>query len=355
MDLYKDRDFIKTRNNLIFCVVGYVHPKDRVLAYLKYTPSSDGPWGGKDQKYSRSMSHYSASEVQKNINWLKENYPKYVAYLNELGFEMSSIPKDEISKHYVPSERLEEILSSGPTDTLEESVETLVSLISQTSGVPIQNFGVTGSILLKIHNTSFSDLDISVYGRMNSEKVKAAVERLFKDPKSVTNKLQGNHLEKWCREKAETYPISQSESRRFYSRRWNYGIFNDTYFSVHPTRSDNEVIEEYGDESYRGLGIISVEASISRVIENLYNPYRYKVEDVKNKNGEAIPAVDEIISFEGFYGGIPENGERVIAKGKLEEVIDKLSQVKKHRLVIGSPESKGKDFLKPIKLLDLNT
>src|SRR5947199_7270211 len=40
----KDRDFVETREGFFFCLVGYVHPPDRYLAYLKYTPAAAGKW-----------------------------------------------------------------------------------------------------------------------------------------------------------------------------------------------------------------------------------------------------------------------------------------------------------------------
>ena len=38
MRKFKDRDFLRTTDGLLFCVVGYLHPPDRVTGYVKYVP-----------------------------------------------------------------------------------------------------------------------------------------------------------------------------------------------------------------------------------------------------------------------------------------------------------------------------
>ena len=40
----KDHDFIRTEENYLFCVIGYSHPEDRIISYLKYVPNITGKW-----------------------------------------------------------------------------------------------------------------------------------------------------------------------------------------------------------------------------------------------------------------------------------------------------------------------
>jgi predicted nucleotidyltransferase len=210
--LFKDREFIETKEGLIFCVVGYLHPRDRVIAYLKYLPSAEGKWSSGSRRYSRAMRYYSASEVVRNVGWLEKHYPHYVFHSKVLGFKISAVPKRYIVRHYIPQKRLEEIVRKGPEDALEEKVLELVDLLSERAGVPKSFFGVTGSILLKIHNPSFSDIDLVVYGREQSLRVKAALLSLYEEGSPHLTRLQGASLEKWCLEKAEAYPVSGQRS-----------------------------------------------------------------------------------------------------------------------------------------------
>lgn len=349
MLLFKDREFIESKEGLIFCVVGYLHPRDRVIAYLKYLPSVEGKWSSGSKHYSRAMRYYSASEVVRNVDWLEKHYPHYVFRSKVFGFKISAVPKQYILKHYIPQRRLEEIIKKGPRDALEQKVVDLVGLLFERSGVPRSFFGVTGSILLKIHNPEFSDIDLVVYGREQSLKVKDAVLSLYEDSSSGLTRLKGAALEKWCLEKAEAYPVSVSEAAAIYSRRWNYALYKGTAFSIHPTRLDQEVECRYGSERYRGLGFARIRAKVKEVVEDLYTPYIYALSNVEVEEGDQSWKVSEAVSYEGFYGGLAQEGEEVIAYGKVEEV--KSTTGKDYlRLLIGSPEANGRDFLKPLNL-----
>jgi len=39
-----DRDFIRTKEGFFWVVVGYTHPPNRIIAYLKYIPTTFGKW-----------------------------------------------------------------------------------------------------------------------------------------------------------------------------------------------------------------------------------------------------------------------------------------------------------------------
>ena len=349
--LFKDREFIESKEDLIFCVVGYLHPRDRVIAYLKYLPSSEGKWSSGSKHYSRAMRYYSASEVVRNVDWLEKHYPHYVFYSKVLGFKISAVPKQYILNHHIPQKRLEEIIKKGPEDALEQKALDLVDLLSERSQVPKSFFGITGSILLKIHNPSFSDIDLVVYGREQSFRVKEAVLNLYEESSSGLTRLQGAALEKWCSEKAEVYPITVSEAAAIYGRKWNYALYKGTAFSIHPTRLDQEVECRYGFERFRSLGFARIRARVKEVVEDLYTPYIYALSDVRVEEGDPTWRVSEAVLYEGFYGGLVQEGEVVVAYGKVEEVKSNSGE-DRLRLLIGSPEATGRDFLKP---LDLST
>ncbi len=67
----KDRDFIRTVDDHLFCVVGYLHPPDGYTAYLKYVPSTDGKWGKNRRRYSRTLPFYHVSQVENTYRFIK--------------------------------------------------------------------------------------------------------------------------------------------------------------------------------------------------------------------------------------------------------------------------------------------
>ncbi|MGD0550949.1 MAG: hypothetical protein ABSA81_10475, partial [Candidatus Bathyarchaeia archaeon] len=106
-----------------------------------------------------------------------------------------------------------------------------------------------------------------------------------------------------------------------------------------------EVRGHYGDERYTPLGIIDASARIAGVKESMFMPAAYQVEHVDLKGSHAVSMVDRIVSYEGLYADVAVEGETVSCRGKLESVTS--SSGISHRILIGSPEAGGTDYLLP--------
>jgi len=184
MEKPKDRDFVETKEGLVCCVVGYLHPQDQVTAYLKYIPSQDGLWEREGIRYSRSIPYYQVSQVENTYTWLKENHPEYILDCPVRDIEVSWVPKNKVKKYYHPFDRLEEIKKKGPKDPLEERLIKLASLLEDSTGIE-GSIGVTGSILTGTHNPKFSDLDLTIYGSNESYEVKKAILELKEASKEI--------------------------------------------------------------------------------------------------------------------------------------------------------------------------
>ncbi|RLE49837.1 MAG: hypothetical protein DRJ21_02115, partial [Candidatus Methanomethylicota archaeon] len=83
MRKFRDRDFIETIEGMIFCVIGNIHPKDRVISYLKYVPwEAEGAkklgWKRDKNEYGRILPYYSASGVMKVKEYLEKFFPQYI-------------------------------------------------------------------------------------------------------------------------------------------------------------------------------------------------------------------------------------------------------------------------------------
>jgi predicted nucleotidyltransferase len=98
---------------------------------------------------------------------------------------------------------------------------------------------------------------------------------------------------------------------------------------VHPTRTDSEITEEYGDYQYTGRGAVAVKAEITESSESIFLPARYKIDTIEVMEGKDV-SIDEIISYEGVYCDVFVEGEKIEARGKLEQVNGR------HRLVLGT-------------------
>ena len=342
---FRDRDFLETKEGFLSCVVGCIHPPDKVISYIKYVPHPRGKWGSGEKRYARFLATYSIPSLSENLRFLRERYPHYIFYSHEWNTSMSCTPTKYIKVHYRPEERLKELARSGERDPLEEETIALARFISRESGVPLGRMGVTGSILTRIHRVEFSDIDLTVYGGGESLRVKETLQSLYKEGGEI-QPLKGSRLEDWCREKARIYPVTVEEAYKIYGRRWNYGVFKGRIFSIHPVR--DRVEDRYGDRVFEPLGIVEVSAKILDSSEAIFLPCTYKVGDVKVMDGPRFEGIREITSYEGFYGDIADPGDRVVARGRLERVRDLRGEEEYYRVLIGSLDAEGGDYIKPL-------
>jgi predicted nucleotidyltransferase len=344
MRLFRDRDYVETVEGLFFTVVGNVHPPGRVIAYLKYVPSPDGKWG-RERRFRRALPYYTVPMLLDTISYLKQTHPQYVAFFEELGIEMSAVPLSMVSRHYRPEERLQE-MARGPRDELEDAALELAEAIADEAGIPIDDLGVTGSILVKIHQP-FSDIDLVVYGRESALRAREALRELYRDPRRGIEALPRQRLEDLLERRQRLFCLSKSDAEVVCARKWNRGLFKGREFSIHPVKKESEVRESFGEFSYKPLGLATIKGVVADASESLFMPSKWFVEDVEFVSGTSVEGLAEVCSYEGLYMGVVDSGERFEARGKVEAVYQR-GKPSHYRLLIGSPEARGLDYIKPI-------
>ena len=343
---FRDRDFLRTPEGFLFCVVGSTHPPDRVMAYLKYVPRSGaGPWGRGGTRYYRLLREYTMDALRETLVFLQD-YPAYLTYFEAFGTEMSAVPVDRIEEHYKPEERLREIANTLDVDVLEERALALAALVSDLAGVAMSKMGVTGSILLDIHVPGISDIDLVVYGLKESLAVREAVAEALEAGDTEIRRFDEKVARAWCYRKSRTHPLTPEEARELLARKWNVGTFLGTRFSIHPVLTEREA-ERYGERLYRPLGTATIRAKVVDATMSIFLPAIYEVELSAVLEGPALRGVREICSYEELYAGVAEEGEEVVARGKIELVRDLRQGSTYYRLVVGS--LRGRDeFIKPV-------
>jgi len=347
MRKFKDHDFLRTTEGFLFCVVGPFHPPNRVISYVKYVPAKRGKWGRGKRRFRRAMRAYTISNLLKTFNGLERRYPHYLFYSPFYNILMTAVPTEYIARHYKPEEKMARLFQISRLDSLQKKLKKFVQLVSEKSGVPLESFGVTGSILLHIHQT-FSDLDVTVYGLKSSLAVKRALTEASSSWKSPIQRFESKALKIWCMGKVKSHPLTFDEAMRIYRRKWNIGVFEGTRFSVHPVKLEEELEEKYADKAYEPVGSVVLGAVVEENVDSIFLPSVYRVNDVKVIKGPQVADVKEIVSYEGLYGDMAEIGETILVKGKLEEVHDTRTRRKYHRVLVGSPEGKGREYIKPV-------
>ncbi|MHA1797926.1 MAG: hypothetical protein ACTSVY_05700 [Candidatus Helarchaeota archaeon] len=342
----KDHDFIKTVEGFYFCVIGYEHPEDRIISYLKYIPWKTGKWKDNNNYLKRVLRHYSASEVLKSFKHFKGNSERYVFKdsINDITF--TAVPKNMIVQYYQPQKKIQDLLNQDKIDILQEKTLNFIKILSKKGNIPMSDFGITGSILLGIHDISFSDIDLTVHGQESSLKVEKVIKKEHANQDSLIRRISVKEEDEWIQRKILQYKLREEQVKLVYQRKWNMGYFNSVKFSIHPIKKENEINEKYGARKYKDKGFIHVRALIKDDKESIYLPCKYLLKDIEIINGPLIEDIIEAISFEGLYCFMARNGERVEIKGKLEKVITKNKSF--HRIVIGSFKAKEQDYILPI-------
>ncbi|HEY7601545.1 MAG TPA: hypothetical protein VIB60_03475 [Methylomirabilota bacterium] len=322
----KDRDFVETVEGFFFCLVGYLHPPGRYAAYLKYTPAGAGKWARGAVAYRRELPYYHVEHVRRTLEWLEAEHPRYLWTDPATGLRFSHVPADAVARYYVPEQRLAEILEA-PADPLEREVRDLATLLADAAGLPVRAFGISGSVLLGLHDPAFSDIDLLVYGADCVRRLRAVIDGLRGEGLVP---LPEERRARWRAETAARFGLDADTVASLEGRRWHYRLFRGRYVSLHATRTDEDIREAYGDRRYTPLGRAVVEARVTDAGEALFLPAVYRVADVRWHEGPP-GSLEEVVSFEGLYSGAAAAGERILVTGHLETAQDGT-----RRLVVGS-------------------
>jgi predicted nucleotidyltransferase len=342
---FRDRDFLQTNEGFFFCVVGPLHPPERIISYIKYTPSESGVWGREEKKFSRILQKYTIPNLLETFNYLEVNYPHYLFYSPVDKITITAVPRLNIKEHFKPEKKLAHLRQASQLDSLQQKLVRFTRFLEETSGVSEEFFGVTGSLLLDIHQPNFSDLDVTIYGIKNSWLLRKSLTE-NRNSKMPMKRLEGKTLKEWCIKKARQYPLSPTEASKIYERKWNLGIYEDAWVSIHPVKLESEVTGKYGKETYHPCGKVTIRAIVRDNTNSLFLPSIYKLEEVKIVKGPHIGNITEIVSYESLYDSLAERGETIQAKGKLEHVTEKGTRREHYRVLIGSPEGKGNEYIK---------
>ncbi len=342
---FRDRDFIQSKEGLFFCVVGQIHPPDRVISYIKYIPSESGFWRNGEKKYSRIFEKYTIPHLMKTFDYLKKNYPHYMFYSPIDRITLTAVPHKYISKHFKPELKLIQLLQSKKLDSLQNKLIKFITFLKEISKLPSQSFGVTGSLLLDIHDSSFSDIDIIVYGIKESWTLKNTLTE-NSDSKLFMKRLEGKALKEWCIKKTNQYPLEFDDALKLYEKKWNLGIFEDKWVSIHPVKIENEIQKEYGQETFTPCDQVTIKAVVADNSESIFLPSIYKISDVDFLKGNIRSGITEVLSFESLYDSIADNGDQIEVKGKLEKVVNQETRDVHYRILVGSSRGKGKEYIK---------
>ena len=333
------RDFIYTKDDLFLATTTYLHPHDRIQSFLRYIP---------DPKGERSLngSRYTKVDSQQAYTFLERNYPDYLFDCQVTRVKMMGAPRDRVEKILSPVDRLQEIFElSSPDELLLKVIKVAETLIDE-AGIKMKHLGISGSILPQLYDPRVSDIDFVVYGLKNHLKAMETFESIKNDPKSHLKAIEDGYWAKLYAKRIKDGTLSYDEFRWYENRKNNRGVVDGTLFDILATREWNEISGTYGNETYQPCGTIAIEATVSDALAAFDNPAVYQLEDVQILEGPDVP-LREVASYTHTYSGQAREGERILARGKLEKVMGKKTH---YRLIVGTTRESLGEY---VKLKDL--
>jgi len=333
----RDGETLLTREGFIFYVFGYEHPENRVFAFLKYIPSNlahhfpirflKQKWKLGELELSRPEKLYTAQNYQKFLETFRSSFPHYLYCCPFRGKEVLSVPLDHIERVYLPSECLQEIFKKEKRDCLQEETVELVSLLSAESQVPIQDFGIHGSVGLNMHS-EYSDIDLVVYGSQNFRRLESAVDRL-----------------------AEEERVKYVFTKKIDSSRKHRGRYNDRRFVYNAVRKYEEIDAPHGKLKYTPVKNVSFSCEVVDGSENMFRPAIYQIRDYQPDDSaselseEQVPA--RVLSMIGYYRNVARKGDRIKVSGTLERVENVETGEVSYQVVVGTA-TREKEYIEPV-------
>ncbi|MDT7891720.1 MAG: hypothetical protein RQ952_03145 [Thermoproteota archaeon] len=294
--LLRDKDFIKC-GNIFSQVIGYLHPKDYVIAIPRYVKVDYATIWRDHSYYDRALKEYSSSELRRTLS---KYYSKYLRYDTNMDSILPLIAHKEIDKIFLTSKGFDYLTREN---SLAKRAYEILDLLSNNANIPKYEFGLTGTLLVGIYNVIYSDIDIVVYGKNNVEKIKDFLkerkEFLIKDSEIIKG------LDK------KSYSIISK-------RKWNKCIYKNRHFSINPVLKFDEVKISYDEVKIKNLGIIETKVEIIEKLDPYFYPLRYKIKPYETKY-----EIKELVIFENYYLDAFEEGDKVQIKAILQKYREK--------------------------------
>lgn len=322
-------DYVETAESLLFAVKGLHHPEGLVTAYLRYIPD---PEGGRERGAFRYRRVYDLDETDE---LLRERYPRYLNYVERKGLTLQSVPIVSISRTYSARERLKTVMEEPGTE-LETTIARFVTTLSADSGVPLDGFGVSGSVLIRL-TVPVSDVDLIFYGLDAGRKVYRSLEKLRTSQDWIrpydSETVRGVMENRWGDTDLDPEILVDIETRKVL-----HGMVDGRDYFVRLVRKPGEFERETSSTPLRRavLGAVVTDAE-----ESVFTPCTYHVEDCTYLDGASGPEVTQLVSYRGKFTEQAWEGDDVEARGTVEEATYVEGTI--FRLMLGG----GGDYLYP--------
>ena len=323
----RDRDAIQTPEGLIFRVFGYNHPPDAYICDAEY--ASQNIFKSTDPRAPRTATNQTFYKFynDEGIKLISNQFQKYTLYHEMLRQKVVGINTEDITQTRKPEERLQEILNTRQKDPLIEAMQRVLNITTKKSGLRTQNFGVFGSMLHGFQHPVYSDIDLTVIGKDENNRIQNALQKLYQDPNSgMHNEFESDKAMDGKQWRFKNFTVQDFVWHQ--RRKQIYGLFDDKASGrtikaeFEPVKAWSEVKSEYDPNTrITRKGWVSLKAKIKKDDEGPFIPSIYYIEPLEVLNGDtAAMETKRVYSFMEEFRLQAKKGEEVIVEGNLEQV-----------------------------------
>jgi predicted nucleotidyltransferase len=322
----RDRDAIVTREGLIFRVFGYIHPPEGYICDLEYAPAELFKSG--NPKAFRTDGKRAFYKFYEDEGWkfIQRSFPQHMIFHSPLGKKVMGVHCGNVAEVRKPEQALGRLVEAEPKDKLLEALRKILEVTAVSSGLPMEDFGVFGSLLHGFYHPEFSDIDLIVYGRENLVLVRRVLQELYGDGDSRFSNEFDNDLP--IRGKLWRFKnLSAKEFLWHQRRKLIYGVFHDESskraikVEFEPVKSWSEIQNNYNETKRITLeGWVKAFLRIKDDSEAPFMPSIYHVETVKIVDGPKVDNLERVVSYLEEFRMQAWKDEIVYVEGNLEKV-----------------------------------
>jgi predicted nucleotidyltransferase len=323
----RDRDAIVTEEGLVFRVFGYSHPSDACVCDVEYAPAtifkSDNPKAFRNQGQNVFYKFYE----DEGWKFVQNSYPQYMLLHEMLQKRVIGVNHRAISGVRKPEKELKKLVQTEPEDSLLATMRKVLDIAVNQAGLPIENFGVFGSLLHGFYHPEFSDIDLTVYGKENIARLRKTLQELHGSESSLLR----NEFETDESIKGKAWRFQNFTPKEFLwhqRRKFIYALFDSkengrtikTEFE--PVKDWKDIRSEY-DPAARIFqrGWVRMLARVGEDSEAPFIPSVYHIEPLKIlEGGRQAQQVKRIVSYMEEFRMQAFKDEIVCVEGNLEEV-----------------------------------
>jgi predicted nucleotidyltransferase len=302
-------DVIETLDGSFFEVIGFNHPMDRVIGYIKYYPTPQITDRSKIKlvhNEKKTVYYQRVSDLAARHSYIKEQKPNYLLQTPNYYFPFHAIPIADIVHHYRPEQFFE--LNANENKIPEtyreiyQITKEFCTFLAKEANIPLNRIGVTGSLLFGLANKD-SDIDLIIYGNLESMKVREVIRKYFatKNPVENLRPLNLSEFKALYQTRKDQSQVTFYEFMKYEARKLHQGMYKDKEFFLRFVEfNDRELYQKknaFYFQEIKGLGRIKISGQVHGDQHWWLTPAWVEIGHLSIDNThELVPNVKEILS-----------------------------------------------------------